>query len=172
MVMRFGCAWNALKVQTVLPPVLPRDLVEHDNARARHAPTRRPRFVAVTRPEPVARRGCGPRAPEPPPRGSAPARPSLRRTRVAVFSNHPSGRFLQASGEEINEYRGRGREYGLAPHIPGCSLRATPSPTRFRHLRASHGLHSAGEASPAQALRSQGTRPSPPARRVPHGRRR
>jgi len=26
MVMRFGCAGNALQVQTVLPPVLPRDL--------------------------------------------------------------------------------------------------------------------------------------------------
>ena len=29
--MRFECAWNALKVQTVLPPVLPRDLIEHAN---------------------------------------------------------------------------------------------------------------------------------------------
>jgi len=34
VVMRVRCAWNALKVQTVLPPVLSRNLVQHDNAPA------------------------------------------------------------------------------------------------------------------------------------------
>jgi len=48
------------------------------------------------------------------------------------ISNHPSSRFLRAGGEEFNGYRGRGREYGLAPHIPGCSLRPAPSPTSFQ----------------------------------------
>jgi len=50
----------------------------------------------------------------------------------ARISNHPSSRFLRAAGEEFNGYRGRGREYGLAPHIPGCSLRPAPSPTSFQ----------------------------------------
>jgi hypothetical protein len=37
MVMRVTCAENAPKVQTVLPPVLPRDFVKLDNPEAQAA---------------------------------------------------------------------------------------------------------------------------------------
>jgi hypothetical protein len=86
-------------------------------------------------------------------RNLAPRAPRRRRRLVSRISKPPVRTVSSAEGEEINRYRGRGREYGLAPHIPGCSLRATPSPTRLRRTR---------ERAMASTQRGRRPRRSPP----------
>jgi len=55
------------------------------------------------------------------------------------ISNHPSGWFLRAGDEKLNRYRGRGREGGLAPHIPAV-LCGSPLPRLFDVLERARGL--------------------------------
>ena len=72
------------------------------------------------------------------------------------ISNHPSSRFLRAGSEEFNGYRGRGREYGLAPHIPGCSLRLPLPRLLFRRTPTGHACGVRAATQPG-CRRSYGT---------------